>query len=251
MICLTIDIGNTSTSFCFFLENKIIGFSRIPIEKISERSVKKILKKFWKKHLTLKIIISSVVPKINDFFRKFLNKLNVEYFFFQQVKDNFNFHTNIINKSTIGDDRLINVFYAKELYVRSVVIVDFGTATTFDVLDKFGVYDGGLITPGIQMSLLALKQKTAKLPLVNFKNTKNVVGYTTEQAIQSGFFWGYVSMVDGLIKKIEKEKSTKFKIILTGGYSKHFQKLLKNVLLIDEFFTSKGLNFFLRKYLKL
>ena len=86
------------------------------------------------------------------------------------------------------------------------------------------------------------------IPKVNLKKIKNVVGKDTISAVRSGFFWGYVSMVDGLIKKIEKEKSTKFKIILTGGYSKHFQKLLKNALLIDEFFTSKALNYILNKY---
>ena len=91
-------------------------------------------------------------------------------------------------KKEIGDDRLANTIYAKELLKRSVIIIDFGTATTLDVIDKNGVYDGGIITPGIDLSLNILNNKTAKLPLVKFKKTKKIIGHNTKQAIQSGFF---------------------------------------------------------------
>ena len=137
---------------------------------------------------------------------------------------------------------------AKERFNKSVIIVDFGTATTLDVLNNFGVYHGGVITPGIEVSLNTLKNKTAKLPLVKFSRTKKVIGFNTKQAIQAGFFWGYCSMIEGLIKKIIKEENNDFQIILTGGNSSYFHNVFENVILIDEFFTSKALNYILNKY---
>ena len=106
-----------------------------------------------------------------------------------------------------------------------MIVIDFGTATTLDVLDRKGVYSGGVITPGIDLSLNSLKKMTAKLPLVKFKRTKNIVGKNTVQAIQSGFFWGYVSMIEGLINKLNKEKNDRFKVVLTGGNANFFKKM--------------------------
>ena len=111
-----------------------------------------------------------------------------EFFFLSEFKRKLNIKTKIKNKDSIGDDRIVNIFYAREIYKRSVIIVDFGTATTFDFLDNKGIYSGGVITPGIDLSLQSLKDKTAKLPLVVFKKTKNILGTTTQNAIQSGFF---------------------------------------------------------------
>ena len=136
------------------------------------------------------------------------------------------------------------------MFIKSKIIIDFGTATTIDVLDKKGVYDGGVITPGIDISLKSLQMGTAKLPLVNFKKTNSIVGKSTKEAIQSGFFWGYVSMIQGLIHKIQLEKKTEFQIILTGGNSKYFKRCFENVINIDEFFNSKGLNYLTNTYLK-
>ena len=93
-----------------------------------------------------------------------------------------------------------------------------------------------------------MKYKTAKLPLVKFKKTKKVVGFNTKEAIESGFFWGYCSMIEGLIKKIEEEQKEVFKIILTGGNANYFKGIHKKVVLIDEFFTSKALNYILNEY---
>ena len=136
------------------------------------------------------------------------------------------------------------------MFAKSIVIIDFGTATTIDVLDKKGVYDGGVITPGIDLSLKSLQMGTAQLPLVNFKKTNSIVGKSTKEAIQSGFFWGYVSMIQGLIHRIQLEKKTEFQIILTGGNSKYFKGCFENVINIDEYFNSKGLNYLTNTYFK-
>ena len=161
----------------------------------------------------------------------------------------YNIKTTLSDEKSIGDDRLINVVYGKHLFSSSLMIIDFGTATTIDVINEIGIYDGGVITPGIDLSLLSLKQCTAKLPLVKFQKTKNIVGKNTLEAIQSGFFWGYISMIQGLVKKIEQNQKVKFGLILTGGNSILFKGCFQNVIKIDEFFNSKGLNFLINNLL--
>ena len=142
------------------------------------------------------------------------------------------------------------MIYAKKKFDKSVIVIDFGTATTLDVLDKYGVYNGGVITPGIDISLENLKKATAKLPLVKFKKTKKVIGNSTVSAIQSGFFWGYVSMIEGLIKKINFENKERYKLVLTGGNANYFNDMFDNIYEIDDLFTSKGLNFLIDEYNK-
>ena len=124
-----------------------------------------------------------------------------------------------------------------------MLIVDFGTATTIDYLNKNSIYEGGIIAPGIDLSLNSLFKHTSKLPLIKFKKTKSVIGNNTKSAIKSGFYWGYVSLINGLIKKIKEEKKIKPKIILTGGNCFYFEGLIEDVCLIDRFFIVKGLNY--------
>jgi len=248
---LTIDIGNTNVLFCFFVKNIIKKSYRLSNPQVSYNSILKILRSIKKDLKKINVVVSSVVPEMESFFRSFFLKISIQPFFLSKIINKKNFNTLIKNKNSIGDDRIVNVSYAIEKFKKSIIVVDFGTATTFDVIDNKGVYVGGVITPGIDLSLNSLNINTAKLPLVNFKKTKSVVGIDTKMAIQSGFFWGYISMVEGLIRKIEVEKRNKFKVILTGGNAKSFDKLIKNVDLIDTFFTSKGLNSILQKYLRL
>ena len=249
MIFLTIDIGNSSVFFCFFEESKILNYLKLKKKDINKKKIIKIIENYKKNFESLKIIISSVVPSISKLFTSIFKDLEFEYFFINDIRKKLDLKTNIKNKNLIGDDRIVNVFYAREIFQKSVIIVDFGTATTFDVLNKKGIYSGGVITPGIDLSLKSLKDQTAKLPLVTFKKTKKVLGTTTQTAIQSGFFWGYISMVEGLINKIKKEEKTNFKIVLTGGNAHFFSTYIKKITMIDKFFTVKGLNSILIKRL--
>jgi type III pantothenate kinase len=245
---LTIDIGNTNIMLCLFKDKTIQAFIKVNIENLKKRIVLNFIDKFCPNNQELYILISSVVPEITIFFTKIFDSEKMNYFFARKVAEKFNLKTNLKNKPAIGDDRLINAIFAKYLYKKAVIIIDFGTATTMDVLNNNGIYEGGVITPGIDLSLRSLQKATAKLPLVKFKKTKNVVGRDTTEAIQSGFFWGYISMIQGLIEKIQKEKKHKFKIVLTGGNSKFFSGFFKNVVDNDEFFNSKGLNFLIKTY---
>ena len=244
---LTIDIGNTNVLFVCFIDKKVVSTERLKTEEVSLNEIQRIMNKYSNIE---KIVVSSVVPLIDKLLIKYFNSKSLKYLLIKDLIENFKFKTNIRNRDEIGDDRIVNMIYAKKIFGNSVIVIDFGTATTLDVLDHKGVYTGGVITPGIDLSLNTLKSMTAKLPLVKFKRTKNVVGKNTVEAIQSGFFWGYVSMIEGLIKKLNKENNDKFKVVLTGGNADFFKKMFKNVSIIDDLFTSKALNFIMNEVSK-
>ncbi len=250
MINLTIDIGNTNVMICLFNKNKIIKATKVNVLNLKKEKYIYFFKNLCLKEKKANVIISSVVPDITKLFIDILKKLKINYFQARNLLKLCKLKTNLQNQKTIGDDRLVNILYAKYLYENSTIIIDFGTATTIDILDKNGIYDGGVITPGIDLSLKSLQKGTAKLPLVNFKKTKTIVGRNTREAIQSGFFWGYISMIEGLVKRIEIEKKSKFEIILTGGNAQYFKNFFQNVIKLDEFFISKGLNYLIDNYLK-
>ncbi len=246
----TIDVGNTNIMICCFLNKRMKASLTLKTCEFNQIRLFNFLKSHGQKKKNANVIVSSVVPKTNNLISNLFKKNKISFYNARDLIKHFDLKTNIKNKKNIGDDRLVNVIYAKELYSKSKIIIDFGTATTIDILDKDGVYDGGIITPGIDLSLKSLQEGTAKLPLVRFRRIKRIVGKSTLEAIQSGFFWGYVSMIQGLIKKIQNEKKNKFQIILTGGNSKYFKGIFTNVIKIDEFFNSKGLNFLISNYLK-
>ncbi len=247
MINVTIDVGNTIISFCMFKKYKLIKHKRIPKDKLDIKVLKALKKNFFGQY-KIRSLISSVVPSSEKLIKSFFKDNSIDLISLKDLLKKIDIKTNIKKKKEIGDDRFTNIIYAKKIYKNSVIVIDFGTATTFDVLNSKGVYFGGIITPGIDLSLNVLKYKTAKLPLVKFKKTKKVVGFNTKEAIESGFFWGYCSMIEGLIKKIEEEQKEVFRIILTGGNAHYFKGIHKKVVLIDEFFTSKALNYILNVY---
>ena len=251
MTKLTIDVGNTNTLFCFFSLHKVIFTKRVYTKELSDRKLNKIInEKKIDKNLRRfsSIIISSVVPSVDKILKDFFKKKSFKFFFLKDIVNNFKLKTKIRNRKEIGDDRIVNMLYAKKKFGKSVIVIDFGTATTLDVLNKDGTYNGGVITPGIELSLGSLKKMTAKLPLVKFKKTKKIMGTSTINAIQSGFFWGYVSMIEGLIKKINLENEDNHKIVLTGGNANFFKNMFENVFIIDDLFTSRGLHYLINEF---
>jgi len=144
-----------------------------------------------------------------------------------------------VNRHQIGSDRLANSI-AVISKNKNFIILDFGTATTFDVVTN-NVYNGGVIAPGVDLSLNTLIKKASLIPSMNLKKTKKVIGKNTINAVRSGFFWGYTGLIDNIIGLIMKETKKKFKIIITGGFSKFFTNSLKSKVLIDKDITIKGL----------
>lgn len=141
----------------------------------------------------------------------------------------------------VGADRLVNTVGAYTEYGPNLIVVDFGTATTFDVVDFEGAYAGGLITPGVNLSLKALHEAAAKLPNVDVAKPQKVVGDDTIACIQSGVYWGYVSLIEGVCKRISDEVETDMKVIATGGLSALFATGTDAIDHVDGDVTTRGL----------
>ncbi len=117
----------------------------------------------------------------------------------------------------VGADRLVNAVSAHQRYGGPLIIIDFGTATTFDVIDADGNYIGGVIAPGVNLSLEALHMAAAQLPRVGVQRTEKVIGKSTIEAMQSGIYWGYLSMIEGLVRRLRDEHGVEMDVIATGG----------------------------------
>ena len=141
----------------------------------------------------------------------------------------------------VGADRIVNGVAAYEKYHDSCIVVDFGTATTFDFISKKGEYLGGSIAPGLLISIEALFQRASKLPRVEIVKPKEVVGKNTVQSIQSGIFYGYVGLVDGIVQRIQRENRVRAKVIATGGLAPLIAPESSVIGEVDEFLTLDGL----------
>ena len=235
------DIGNTETKVCVYSsQKKIIKKIILKSNLINNNYMKKklffILKK---KNVIKKVIFSSVVPKKFKLIKAFILKnLKLKSF---EIKD-LNIKKLIkisVNKKQIGSDRLCNAVGIND-NKNNYIIVDFGTATTFDVIIKNN-YLGGVIAPGVLLSLNTLTSKASLIPSLKLKKIKNVLGKNTISAVRSGFYWGYIGLVENIIDKISKHTKKKYKLILTGGYSHLFIKSIKRKAYIDKDITIKGL----------
>lgn len=145
------------------------------------------------------------------------------------------------NPNEVGADRLCNAVYAHQYYTSPVTVIDFGTATSFDIVDAQGNYRGGIISPGINLSLEALHMGAAQLPRVAIERPKNIIGTGTVSAMQSGIFWGYISMIEGMTKRIKQEVGDQMNIVATGGLASIFTNATDAIDVWEENLTLKGL----------
>ena len=136
---------------------------------------------------------------------------------------------------------MVNAAAIKAHYQYPAIVIDFGTATTFDVVNAKGHYAGGVIAPGINLSLEALHRAAAKLPRVGVKKPERVIGKSTVGAIQSGIYWGYIGLIEGLVEKISKEMNEKPFVLATGGLGPLFADSTNVINAVDEELTLKGL----------
>mgnify|MGYP005694801389 FL=1 len=235
------DIGNSETKvFLVSSNSRIIKNINFPSNKINEKILNskfKILVKDFKK--IRKILFCSVVPKSFSLIKKFLSKKTKIRCY--EVKDlNLKSLINIkVNYKQVGSDRLTNAISLLD-YKDNFIILDFGTATTFDVLIN-KTYRGGVIAPGIKLSLNTLSDKATLIPKVNLKKIKKVVGVDTISAVRSGFFWGYAGLIDNIVNLIKKETNKSFKLVITGGFSDLLKESIKTKLIKDKEITIKGL----------
>ena len=237
------DIGNTLTKLCLINKKlKIIKEYNIETaEIIKEKSLIRFLSPVLKENLKRKILFSSVVPKvyrkINTFFK--IKKYQVYEIKKLPLKNLIKIKIDKYNQ--LGSDRIANAIGAYSFYKKNCLIIDLGTATTFDIVRYPGVYEGGVIAPGVKLSILNLSRFTASLPIFNLKANSKIFGKNTKDALNAGFLWGYQGLINNIVKKIKTSFNCSFKIILTGGYSKTFSKLINNKSTIEPNITIKGI----------
>ena len=240
------DIGNTITKICIVDSNsyKIKKELRFDSKKLNtDKFLKLKMKKLKKINLyKKKALFSSVVPKYKLLVSKFLkNKYQIKLLELKDKKINKIVKINVKNKKQVGSDRIANAAGAYKKYKNNCIILDFGTATTFDVITKQGNYNGGIIAPGVNLSIKSLSIYADQIPLFSLKKQKKIIGKNTIEALRSGFYWGYSGLINNIISKIEKETKKKYKIIFTGGYADLFKTSIKRSFTVDKNITIKGI----------
>lgn len=250
---LAIDIGNTTTQFALFRGERIIHSWRIATGKtVSHAAVQKELKRAGVTGSALAGgILASVVPiktaEIKHVFKKAIKK---DLLVVGDKKIELGLKIDIEKPSQAGADRLVNAIAGRHYFGAPLIIIDFGTATTFDVVGKDGAYKGGAIAPGIRLSLASLHHKTAKLPLINLKKPKKAIGRTTEDAMESGIFWGYVGLIEGLVVKLRKELGIKAPTVATGGDAALFTRATDAIERHKNDLTMQGLRLVFERNVK-
>ena len=235
------DIGNTETKiFLISINNRIIKKLILSSKDINHSKLDKLFANFKIDYKKIKkILFCSVVPKSFNIIKKYLSKKTKLKCY--EVKD-LNLKSLIrikANYKQVGSDRLTNAVSLMN-NKNNFIVLDFGTATTFDVLIK-NTYFGGIIAPGVRLSLNTLSDKATLIPKIDLKKIKNVIGNDTISAVRSGFFWGYAGLIDNIINLIKKETRKSFKVIITGGFSNLFKNSIKTKVNHNKEITINGL----------
>ncbi|HLD69653.1 MAG TPA: type III pantothenate kinase [Candidatus Omnitrophota bacterium] len=255
---LAIDIGNTTISIAILEENlrkpaqpKIISIHQVETS-FSPTALRKKLKQklsaLIHRYKVQDVIICSVVPSALALLKNILRKdLNINprivgEDIFAPIQNRYR------NPRQVGQDRLVGSFAARELYGAPLIVIDFGTAITFDVVSNKGEYSGGIIVPGIRLTAEALFNKTALLPKVKIKTPRELIGRDTTSSILSGIFYGYGALCDGLIEQISQKTKGRPKVVFTGGYSLWMKKFIsRKAHCLDRDLVFKGMSLISRR----
>ncbi|MBF0283971.1 MAG: type III pantothenate kinase [Magnetococcales bacterium] len=245
---LVVDVGNTNIVFGLYQGKELVRHWRVAtrIERTGDEYGVLLANLFALAGNKIEdvegMIISSVVPPVQAALMRGLKRhfgrapLQVE----PGIKTGLRIRYD--NPKEVGADRIVNAVAAFDRVKQASIVVDFGTATTFDLIDDRGDYLGGAIAPGVGLAMDALFEKTAKLPRIQLEPTKNVVGTNTVASMRAGLYWGYVGLVDGLIERMRAESGLKsLKVLATGGLAKMIAKESRCIDLVDEFLTLTGL----------
>lgn len=243
----TVDIGNTNIVFGIFKDREIINHWRIGTDKDKTSDEYGVL---FRNLLEINgidlesitgAVVSCVVPTLLEVILRTLRF----YFKVDPIVVGPGIKTGMPilyhNPKEVGADRIVNAIAAFEEYKCSVVIVDFGTATTFDCVSDKGEYLGGSIATGVLVSAEALFRSASMLPKVEIVAPKTVIGRNTVHSIQSGIVFGYAGLVDGIVERIKKEMGTRPRVIATGGLASLISSESNTIEIIDEFLSLKGL----------
>ena len=235
------DIGNTETKICLVSNrNRIVKKLNFSSKEITINKLTKIFKKNIINFEDVeKILFCSVVPQCFILIKKFLSKkTNINCYEVKNLKLKSLIKVKVDYKQ-VGSDRITNAISLMD-NKNNFIILDFGTATTFDVLIK-NTYYGGVIAPGVKLSLNSLSDRATLIPKIDLKKVTKVVGVNTITAVRSGFFWGYAGLIDNIINLIKKETRKTFKVNITGGFSGLFKDSIKTKVIQNQDITFKGL----------
>ncbi len=245
------DIGNTNIKICKL--NKKFKIIKSYLFETKDRRLlvqfKKKISKILRDDVNKKVLFSSVVPSI---YLKLKKVFKIKNFRAYEIKE-FNLRRSmkfkIKNFNQLGSDRIANAFGIRDKSKSNHIVIDFGTATTFDIIKKKNIYDGGVIAPGIKSSIENLTSSTALLPAFKLNKYPSNYGKNTKQALAAGFFWGYQGLINNILNKIIKKNGKNCKIVLTGGYSYLFKKSIYKKTKIEKDITMHGIIKIYRKFL--
>ncbi len=242
---LTADIGNTSITLGLFDNDALVEEYRLASDKdLSLEEYEVLLKSLFKEYKIDGCIISSVVEELTKKFKKAVDNVFKLDSLVLTTKINTGVKICLDNPKEAGADRIANAAGAYVLYNYPVIVIDFGTATTFDIVNGKGEFVGGIIAPGVNLQVKALNKFTSKLPRIEITPSSAAIGHNTNDAILSGILRGTAAMIDGLVEQCEKELGQKTVIVATGGYSGLISTYLKRQFdFINPTLTLEGLRY--------
>lgn len=240
---LTVDIGNTNITLGLFDENALVEEFRLASDKdLSLEEYEVLLKSLFKDFSVSDCIISSVVEELTQKFKNAVENVFKVNSLILTNKINTGIKIKLDNPEEAGADRIANAAGAYVLYNHPVIVIDFGTATSFDIVNTDGDFIGGVIAPGINLQMKVLNKFTSKLPRTDVAISNSAIGNNTTDAILSGVIRGTACMIDGLIEQCEKELGQKAVVVATGGYSGLIANYLKRPFdFINPTLTLEGL----------
>lgn len=245
---LVIDAGNTNTVFAIFEGNALKAEWRISssAKRTSDEYAIWLIQLMQLQGLKLtdisKAICACVIPyALFDLKTLCKNYFKTELLVVGEGMLAKPIETNVDQNVEVGADRLVNSFAAWKKFACPAIVVDFGTATTFDVVGEKGCYEGGVIAPGVHLSLAALQQAAAKLPNVSITAPKQVIGKNTVSAMQSGIYFGYLGLIEGIVARLKESYGKPMKVVATGGLAALYAKSTKAIDEVDSDLTVWGL----------
>ena len=244
---LAIDIGNTTIGFAVINKKGRIKTVAIIDSAAQASKIKAVVHKILRDQVISRAIICSVVPKVSKTLENLLRKtLPVEIIgrdILVPIKNRYK------NPKQVGQDRLVGAYGAMKIYGCPLIVVDLGTAITFDAISHKGEYLGGAIVPGIRLSAESLFLKTALLPKIEIQAPRQIIGKTTQESMLSGLFYGYGSLCKGMIDLLSSQmsfprKRESIKVVMTGGHTHLMKKFVSpKIRIIDEDLVFKGIYF--------
>ena len=239
-LLVAIDIGNSTVGCGFYRNGVLRGFGSYSSYNIPK--IVKIIDESGVSNNNVKVIISSGVPKFTLKIEKVLSNTIPGKSVYIVGKDVFPKVKMKYKRKLLGADRLVNVYGAIRKYRLPILVIDFGTAITFDFIGKSGVFEGGLIVPGVETSFRALGERTALLPKsAKIRDVSKLIGRNTKSAMCSGLLNGFGALADGLIGRFKREYASNLKVLATGGFAKRMARYARKLDYVDPLHTVRSL----------